>query len=376
MHRLSRKKFKFEPAKGIPIPKVAPDGKKRKDKFRPIVLAPLESRIVQRSILEVLTAHPAMSQYVNSPHSFGGLRRQHGQKLSAVPAAINAVLDAISGGARFIASADISAFFTRISKPTVRTIVASAVDDDEFMNLFDSAIRVELSNLAALREKASAFPIQDIGVAQGNSLSPLLGNIVLHKFDEVMNEGDCKCIRYIDDFIILAPTARAASSRMRRARELLSELNMHLSPEKSSKHPLPITGPFEFLGIEFNNGLIRPNIRSRGRLTSQIDDAVEKSVQSFRRYKEGGDLPRTQTLVGTLKRLDGIVHGWGKHYQFCNDETLFSRLDQAVREKLRAYIGTYVDVRDAIPEDRRQPLLGVEKLSLLKRNPFEWPKTK
>ena len=71
--------------------------------------------------------------------------------------------------------------------------------------------------MAGLREKFEAFPIGDIGVAQGNSLSPLLGNIILHSFDRAMNEGDCRCVRYIDDFIILAPTRKAALARMQKA---------------------------------------------------------------------------------------------------------------------------------------------------------------
>lgn len=58
--RLSRERFKFEPAKGIPIAKRGVVGKSRRTKIRPIVLAPLENRIVQRSILDALTDHPAM----------------------------------------------------------------------------------------------------------------------------------------------------------------------------------------------------------------------------------------------------------------------------------------------------------------------------
>ena len=373
VQRLSRKKFKFEAAKGVPIPKQGSDGKKSKDKFRPIVLAPLESRIVQRSILESLTTHPAFSKYVNSPHSFGGLRRQKDQKLSAVPAAIEATLVAIQNGARYVASADISAFFTRISKSSVRAIVSEAVGDEEFMALFDEAIKVELANLASLHEKAKAFPIENIGVAQGNSLSPLLGNIILYEFDIAMNEGDCRCVRYIDDFIILAPTYQAASSRMRKAKKILSELGMALSPEKSSKTPVSIRDRFEFLGVELNNGLIRPNSKSRSRLFTQIDKALDTSIKAFRQFKGGYDLPKTQSLVDTLKRLDGVVQGWGKHYRFCNDRVLLRKFDDDIKAKIRAYLGTYTDIRNDLPGDKQQQLLGVEQLENLGGTPFEWP---
>jgi hypothetical protein len=53
-HRLGRNKFVFGKAKGVPIKKIGPDGNPT-GKIRPIVLAPLETRIVQRAILNVLT---------------------------------------------------------------------------------------------------------------------------------------------------------------------------------------------------------------------------------------------------------------------------------------------------------------------------------
>ena len=81
------------------------------------------------------------------------------------------------------------------------------------MALFRQAIHVELSNLAALREHADRFPTEDIGVAQGSALSPLLGNIILADFDQRMNDGECRCLRYIDDFIVLGPSSAAVMAR-------------------------------------------------------------------------------------------------------------------------------------------------------------------
>lgn len=70
-----------------------------------------------------------------------------------------------------------SASFHQDREDAVREIVGSLVQDDEFMLLFRAAIRVEPANMAQLTERAEAFPIEDVGVAQGNSLSPLLGDV-------------------------------------------------------------------------------------------------------------------------------------------------------------------------------------------------------
>jgi retron-type reverse transcriptase len=371
--RLARGSFKFLPAKGIPIPKTGNDGKKSRTSFRPIVLAPLESRVVQRSILEVLISHKAMQKYVVTPHSFGGVRREQGKEIAAVPAAVDAVLRAIGSGARFIALADISKFFTRIPKGAVRKIISTAIEDHEFMTLFDEAVKVELSNMAELREKAAQFPVEDIGVAQGNSLSPLLGNILLFEFDALMNAGDCRCIRYIDDFIIMAPTKRAAAARLKKAKRMLAALEMELSPEKSSKEPSAVDAPFLFLGIEFANGFIRPSSKSYQRLLSQIDAATSASLHAFRVHRAGQDFPKAQSLISVLKRVDGIIQGWGKHYRFCNDVALVRRLDELVKDRLGAYIGAYSDFRDRSEKSERQILLGIQVLRDIEKCPFKWP---
>jgi RNA-directed DNA polymerase len=281
-HRLSRGTFDFGQARGAPIQKR--DGKgKRTGKIRPIVIANLEARIVQRALLNVLVEIPALLPFVNTPHSFGGLRKvpSNEPKLEAVPAATKAVLDEIRGGARWVAAADITGFFTKISKSTVTGIIRNAVNDDDLMELLEAAIKVELENLSALQKFADQFPIEDIGVAQGNSLSPLLGNILLAAFDTKMNEGDCRCIRYIDDFIILAPTKKAADARLRKAEKLLEQFDMVLSPEKSAKQGQNVRIGFEFLGIEISPGYVRPAKKARTKFLNSIEAQLNASTAAI-----------------------------------------------------------------------------------------------
>jgi RNA-directed DNA polymerase len=294
--------------------------------------------------------------------------------LAAVPAAINAVLTCIKFGANFVVSADIARFFKRIPKSAVVPTVAAAVGDDDFMALFEQAIDVELSNMAELREKANAFPIHDIGVAQGNSLSPLLGNILLYEFDQEMNDGDCNCIRYIDDIIILAPTKQAAQARLRKAENLLCKYRMNFGPEKSAKEPVATTARFEFLGIELSNGLIRPSGKAQARLANLVRDAFEQSRKGFRAYQSGKRFKKEHSLSATLRRVDGIVQGWGKHYRFCNDGRVLENLDTKISEMMQSYICTCFAMLATVKDKGQRIILGVELLSEIERKPFEWPK--
>lgn len=380
--KLSRGSFNFLPSKGILVPKTDENGRKT-GKSRPLVLAPVESRIVQRAILDVLLDVPELEPYIKSPYSFGGIRGDRGsqkdkgpryESVSAVPAAIFAVLGEIGSGARFVACADIRTFFTRISKDAVTKIVASAVNDEEFIGLFSDAIHVELSNMAQLRGKSASFPIEDIGVAQGNSLSPLLGNIILSEFDELMNEGDCRCIRYIDDFIILAPTKKAATARLRKAAILLQTLGMELSPEKTSKGGFSIDEGFDFLGINICPGAVRPSSKAQAKLIRSVQSTFDNSLKAMRAIKHGQPFDRANSLTNTLKRVDGIVDGWGKHYWFCNDLQSFENLDNKINDLIRRFLGEYSCVRNEVAVENRRYILGVSQLRHIPRDPFVYPK--
>ncbi len=371
--RLTRGSFSFKPARGVPIAKKGPDGKKIKDKIRPIVLAPVESRIVQRAILETLMTVQDLKPYAENPYSFGGIRKG-GKDLAAVPAAVDAVLRAIGDGGTHVAFADIRSFFTRIPKTEVSAIVSKAVNDPEFIHFFDQAIAVELANLAELKEKAKDFPTSDIGVAQGNCLSPLLGNLILHDFDSQMNDGDCRCHRYIDDFIIVAPSVRAAKARMKKAERILKELGMALSPEKSSTVPIPVTAVFNFLGVEFCNGLIRPGAKARAKLLDNVTGQFKKSAHAMNTFKSEKGLDRRQSLTATLRRVDGIVNGWGKHFRFCNDEQFFVVLDADIKKLISEYLGRYRKAREKRSQADAHMLLGIQQLSRIERKPLIWPK--
>ncbi len=358
-------RFAFPPSIGKKIPKKNPGD------FRPLVIAPIETRIVQRAVLDFLLSDPNLRCYAETPHSFGGVKKRENESLAAVPAAIHSALEAKANGCEFVRCADIASFFTRIRKSAVRKIVSKAIPDRDFLDLFEDCIKVELSNLAKLGSGAARFPREDLGVAQGSSLSPLMGNILLHEFDQRMNEGGCRCIRYIDDILILGPTAKDVSHRFRLAKSLLAELEMEFSEEKSSFGIQTFTKGFVFLGIQIINGLVRPDSQSVGRFKEKVNRIVAETALQMQGPED--KFRPESALVPTIQRVTGTVYGWGKHYRFCNDTLVLDHLDEYVDKELRKLLGAYASARakGTIPA---RTLLGVSLLSSLPREPFEWPK--
>lgn len=189
-----------------------------------------------------------------------------------------------------------------------------------------------------------------------------------------MNEGDCRCIRYIDDFIVLGPSDTAVMARLRLARRILASLGMTFALDKTSQHAIPMTDSFEFLGIELHNGLIRPASKARTKFLTTLRATFDQGRKALIGYRNGQPLAKAEALLGTLKRVDGIIHGWGKHYRFCNDERCFENLDTDVSQLIRDYLGFYADERRKAPAARAPTMLGVEMLGAIARTPFEWPK--
>jgi RNA-directed DNA polymerase len=366
------RRFTFGKSKAVRLPKKKPGERKAKD-FRPLVISPVESRIVQRSLLETLTTIPEIQPFIFTPHSFGGIPRRDKNELSAVPGAIQTVLQARQAGCSYARCADISGFFTAIKKSSVLAIIKSAISEDPFIKLLEGAITVELSNMASLREgEVSRFPIADLGVAQGNALSPLLGNILLYEFDRKMNEGDCRCIRYIDDFVVLGPTEKAVNARFRLAERLLSDLGMTLSPGKSHVSVKTFTGGFTFLGVELINGIIRPDNDAINEFKNKINALVSEGRHAFKVGVNQIPGEKLNDFLSILTRMHRLIQGWAKHYKFCNDHQLFAKLDGYVNEKLREYIGGYSEATKATSPRNKRTILGVQLLEDIEWRSLEW----
>lgn len=250
---------------------------------RPIVVAPLEDRIVQRAILDVLQDArelAGLATVLACPTSVGGIRGR------GVDTALNLFQERVEAGDCYVAGSDIAGFFTMIPRQNVLNFLAAeGVIEPDFLDLVERALTVELANedrLSAADRKL--FPTGADGVAQGCPLSALAGNIVLHDFDTIMNGRGITCIRYIDDFVVVGRTERAVSKAMDSAGRLLSVYNMKIynpvtSPNKAFMGK--IGEPHEFLGHELRPGSYPPNQSARTKLVSQIEALIADGKRSI-----------------------------------------------------------------------------------------------
>jgi RNA-directed DNA polymerase len=350
-YHLSHHCFEFRPQRGV--------AQRRPGKRpRPIVIAAIENRIVQRAILDILQGLPPICEVLSTRTSIGGIKgrgREHAMSL---------VREATDAGARYFVRSDIQGFFTKIPRGEVLSFISRFVSDPEFLDLICRATDTRLVNLDQLRDEALLFPITEKGVAQGSPLSPLIGNILLRDFDRVMNGRGITCIRYIDDFLLLGPGEKAVKKAFRNAQDVLKGMGLRAYDPGSEKAEAgTVEDGFDFLGCSISPGLIQPSRSARQKIVSQIDSILIEGSRAMMASR-GGSLRRMprQRYAQTLDRLDHAVLGWGHAYAFCNGRQSFEGIDRAIDARIDVF-RRRADVmlsRASAAESRR--LLGVQLL--------------
>ncbi len=330
--------------------------KQRKGKRpRPIVLAPVENRVVQRALLQVLQKHPAVRRRILAPTSFGGLEGRR------VVDAIGMLNRGIANGARYFLRSDIADFFAAIPRQKALRAIQDLVHDLEFSALLDAATQTDLLNLDELGEDAEYFPTRTHGVAQGNPLSALMGNLLLEGFDTKLNGRGITCLRYIDDFILLGPSRAHVRKAFLRASSLLGDHGMTAydpdsEPEKANEGST--SKVITFLGVQVSPGIVQPSRAARARLMSKVREEIARGKTAMRRAAKGQRNGRG-TYVQTLASLNRVIEGWGKAFAFCSARQTFEMLDNKITEELNSLRGFAALLCKELPADRRRRVLGV-----------------
>ena len=313
---LREDRFAFPPARGVALSR---PGKRP----RPLVIAPVESRVVARALLDVLQTTPAVAAaFLDVPSSFGGVPGR------GVEQAVAAAVDAVARGAAFYVRSDIAEFFRAIPRARALDAVARHADDPRLLHLLDLATRTELANLAELGDRAALFPDGATGVAQGGSLSTLLGNALLRDFDEAMNGRGIACLRYVDDLLLLGPRPAHVKKAFASASRHLAALGLRAydperEPEKAAAGHA--AGGIEWLGCEIKEGRARPSLLRRRALIARVERILGESERTV-----GG-------ASSALAAVEEVLAGFRGAYGFCASPEIFGSLDAQIGRRVERY---------------------------------------
>lgn len=351
--QLSRGNFSFSPIKGILL-------KKGKDK-RPIGIANIDDRILQRALLNTLMTVKELERAINNPNSFGG------NKDGGVSKALNALNQAIELGATSYIKTDIKRFFGTIPRTkALNSLFKFLPDDDPSINsLLTQAVECELENANAkhIQEYINLFPKYDVGVVQGCCLSPILGNILLHDFDNEQKNRSTTCLRYIDDFIIVGQEADIRGS-FKLALKTLSklELDVFRLNEKDTKCEQGfLKAGVKFLGCHIRQGGVRPSKESKEKLLGALEEMFGKSVLMMRERKDFN--PKKHAYSSVLNNARLKIKGWADAYHFCNDTSYLLPIDRKIAEMLDTYMkDAHRIIQNQSKEEDKRLLLGFQSV--------------
>src|ERR1700720_4154208 len=218
-HRVQRGAYRALPSRRVYIPK--PDGRQR-----PLAVAALEDKIVQRATAAVLSAIYE-EDFLGFSYGFRPGRGTHD--------ALNALCVAIERKkVNWILDADIRSFFDEISQEWLIKFVEHRVGDRRIIRLIQKWLK------AGVLEDG-IVTVSDKGTGQGSVISPLLANLYLHYALDLWAErwrrreatGDMIIVRYADDFIVGFQHEADARRFLDEMRTRLQEFALTLHPEKT-----------------------------------------------------------------------------------------------------------------------------------------------
>lgn len=167
IHDLNRKlkdhSFKFKPIRRVEIPK--PNGSTRQ-----LGIPSPRDKVIQK-VMAMSLEEIYETKFLDSSHGYRPNRGTH----SALALATD------WNGTKWFIEGDISKCFNSLDRPILEQLLRKEISSKPFLDLYWKAVK---SHYVDLVKKVEEF--SNVGIPQGNVLSPVLSNIYLHELDKFM----------------------------------------------------------------------------------------------------------------------------------------------------------------------------------------------
>jgi CRISPR-associated protein Cas1 len=214
---------------------------KKSGGWRGLAVPTVRDRIVQQALLNVL--HPLLErEFEASSYAYRPNRGHH--------QAVRQIQTWRDRGYQWVLDGDIVEYFDNVRHQRLLDEVEERLDHPLVLWLVEAWLEAGL-----LTREGLILP--EKGLPQGAVISPILANVYLDDFDEMLSATNLKLVRYADDFLVMGKTQQQIIEIQEKIAEVFQDMGLQLHAQKTQ-----ITNfkrGFRFLGQVFAGELIIPS---------------------------------------------------------------------------------------------------------------------
>jgi CRISP-associated protein Cas1 len=214
---------------------------KKDNTWRTLGIPTVRDRIVQQALLNIL--HPALEPHFSSASYAYRPGRSHLM-------AVRQVAKWRDQGYHWVLDADLVSYFDNVQHDRLLAEVQERLPQPDFLRLIAIWLKAGIFTKEGVK-----IPIQ--GIPIGSGLSPILANIYLDDFDELLATTEFQLVRYADDFTILAKTENQVHTAYEMVVKILTAIELQINPQKT--RIVNFDRGFRFLGHTFVGKMAIPD---------------------------------------------------------------------------------------------------------------------
>jgi RNA-directed DNA polymerase len=175
---------------------------------------------------------------------------------------------------QFVFRTDVKSYYASIDHDVLYSQLAGGIDDPRLLDLLRQYLRRTVYDDGLYEDVTQ-------GISLGCPLSPLMGAVFLDMLDRRMETTGLAYVRFMDDWVVLAPTRWKLRAAIRVVNQALAELKVQQHPHKTFLGW--IAAGFEFLGFRYNStGLAGVAKATSEKFAARINQLYEQGADAVR----------------------------------------------------------------------------------------------